>query len=122
MLDGGEHEVAHVVAEDAVGDPDEAHRLPVAAVEGGGDADALAVAAGDLESVRAPARVALRHGDAAVVAPLVGSSGVAGQEQAMGLHHAPDALVVGRRLAVLLRPAAYLRLAIWARAQVAPLR
>jgi hypothetical protein len=38
----------------------------------------LAVGAGDLKAVGAPARVALRHGEAARVAPL-GTVGVAGQ-------------------------------------------
>ena len=53
LLDGGDHEVAHVITGDAGGGADEAHRLAVAAVEG--------------------------KGDAAIV-PEFGASGVAGQQ------------------------------------------
>ena len=42
VLNGGHHEVAHVLARDAAGGCHEAHGLPVAAVEGEGHAHALA--------------------------------------------------------------------------------
>ena len=64
MLDGGHHEVAHVLARDAAGACHDAHGLPVAAVEGEGDAHALAVVAADLQAVRAPAGVARVDGNA----------------------------------------------------------
>ena len=73
VLDGGDHQILDVFAGDAAGGGHEAHGLPVAAVEGKGDADALAVAAADLEAVGTPAPVPLGHGDAAIVAPLLAS-------------------------------------------------
>ena len=87
---------------DAAGYGNEAHGLAVAAVQGKGDADALAVVAADLETVGAPAAVALVHRDAAIM-----SAGLAAcmtlQEQAVFLHHPPDPLMVGGWWSTLLR-------------------
>ena len=56
---------------------------------------ARSLVAGDLGAVGAPAGSALRDGDMAVVAAL-GAAGVAGQQQAMGLHDPPAPFVIGR--------------------------
>ena len=85
MLDGGHHEVAHVLARDAAGGCHEAHGLPVAAVEGEGHAHALAVVAADLQAVRAPAGVARVHGNAPFV-PALFAAGVALEQEPVHLH------------------------------------
>ncbi len=77
MLDGGNHEVAHVLGGDAAGSGYISHRLPVAAVEGEGDADLLAIVAADLEAVRTPACIAGDDGDLAVMPAFLAASGVA---------------------------------------------
>jgi hypothetical protein len=62
LVDGWDHEVAHVVAGDTARGADEAHCLAVAAVESKSDAHAPGIVAGDLEAVGAPAGVALWDG------------------------------------------------------------
>jgi hypothetical protein len=52
-----QHKVADVVAGDAACGREEAHGFTIAAVEGEGDLDLLAVVAADLETVGAPAAV-----------------------------------------------------------------
>ena len=51
VLDGGDHEVLHVLALDALRGGDMGDCLTVAAVEGEGDTDLLLVVAADLEAV-----------------------------------------------------------------------
>ncbi len=70
MPDGGEHQIAHVIAADAGGGGDEAHGLAVAAIERKGDAHAFAVVAGDLEAVGAPAAISLVDHDPPIVSSL----------------------------------------------------
>src|SRR3954463_8807011 len=71
----------------------EAHGLPIAAVEGKGHAHAPAVVAADLQAVRAPAGVARVHGDAPLVPALL-AAGVALEQEPMHLHDAVDPLHV----------------------------
>ena len=61
MFDGGEHQIAHMIAANAAGRCDEAHGLAVAAIKREGDAHALAVIAADLEPVGTPAAVSARR-------------------------------------------------------------
>ena len=64
------------------------------------DADDLAVPAGDLEAIGAPAQVRAHHHHLAVVQAALAAAGVALQQQAVPLHDPEDALVVGCRLAL----------------------
>ncbi|OBQ86468.1 hypothetical protein A9K71_17270 [Mesorhizobium sp. WSM3873] len=56
-FDGGDDEIAHVFALDALGGGDMGDGLAVAAVEREGDANLLAVVAADLKAVGTPAQV-----------------------------------------------------------------
>ena len=67
VLDTQGNEIADVPSADPGGGRDIAYGFPVAAVEAKGDADLLAVVSGDLEPVRAPARIADIDRDPAVV-------------------------------------------------------
>jgi len=96
MLDGSDHQVLHVLGGDAAGCRDMPHRFAIAAVEREGDADLLAIVAGDLQPVRAPAGITLVDRDATIVAPLLPLFAVALKEQPVNLHDAVDALWVGR--------------------------
>ena len=95
MLDGGHHQVTHVLAGDAARGGEEAHGFPVTAIEREGNPHPLAVVAADLEAVGAPAPIALIHRNAAVMPPL-DTAGVAIEQQAVDLHHPVDPLVIGR--------------------------
>jgi len=97
VLDGGGHQIAHILGGYASSGGNEAHGLAIAAVEREGDAHLLAVVAADLEAVGAPAGVAGINRDAPVVAPLVSLAAVPLEQQAMYLHHPVDALGIGRR-------------------------
>jgi len=79
VLDGGDHEVLHVLALDTLGGGDMGDGLAVAAVEGEGDPDLLLVVAADLEAVGAPSDVRTLDGDLAVMETIIGRSGVAHQ-------------------------------------------
>lgn len=71
MLDGGGHQVAHVLGGYAGSGGNDAHRLAIAAVEGEGDAHLLAVVAANLEPVGAPTGVTGIDRDAPTrIAPL----------------------------------------------------
>src|SRR5437773_58387 len=72
-----------------------AHGFTIAAIEGEGDPDFLAVVTADLEAVGAPAAVSLIHRDAAVVTAL-GATAVPIEQQAMDLHDPIDSFVVRR--------------------------
>src|SRR5690606_31221467 len=71
VLDGGGHEVAHILGRYAGSGGNKAHRLAIAAVQREGDPHLLAVVAADFEAVGAPAGVASIDGDAPIVATLV---------------------------------------------------
>jgi hypothetical protein len=71
VLDGGNHQILHVLGGDAARGRHMPHCLAVTAVERERDAHLLAVVAGDLQSVGTPASVALVDGDAAVVTTLL---------------------------------------------------
>ncbi len=73
----------------------QAHGFTIAAIEGEGDPDLLAVVTADLEAVGATAPVSLIHRDAAVVTTL-GAIAVSIEQQAMDLHDPVDSFVVGR--------------------------
>ena len=96
MLDGGHHQVPHIVAGDAARGGEEAHGFPVTAIEREGNPHPLAIVAADLEAIGAPASIALIDRDAAVMPPLDTAS-MAIEQQAMGLHHPVNPLVIGRR-------------------------
>ena len=71
MLDGGDHQIANVFGGDAAGDSDVSHGLAITAVERKGYAHLLAIVAGDLQRIRAPAGVTLVDRHAALMAPLL---------------------------------------------------
>jgi hypothetical protein len=54
-----------------------AHGFPVAAIKGEGHTDLLLVVAGDLEAIRAPARVGLINGDLPVMTASLNPAGMA---------------------------------------------
>src|SRR5438128_5006511 len=95
MLDRHQHEVAHITTGDSAGRRKKAHGFTIAAIEGEGDPDLLAVVTADLEAVGAPAAVSLIHRDAAVVTSL-GATAVPIEQQAMDLHDPIDSFVVRR--------------------------
>ena len=70
MLDGGYHQVTHVVAGDAARGSEEAHGFPITAIERKRNPHPLAIVAADLEAVGAPAPIALIDCDTAVMPPL----------------------------------------------------
>jgi hypothetical protein len=70
MLDGGHHQVPHVVAGDAARRGKEAHGFPITAVQRESDPHPLAIVAADLEAIGAPAPNALIDRNAAVMPPL----------------------------------------------------
>lgn len=72
-----------------------AHCFAIAAVEREGDADLLAIVAGDLQPVGAPAGVALVDRNPTIVAPLLPPFAVTLKEQPVHLHDAVDALWIG---------------------------
>ena len=95
MLDGGHHQVPHVVAGDAARGGEEAHGFPVTAIEREGNPHPLAIVAADLEAIGAPTPIALIDRNAAVMPPLDTAS-MAIEQQAVDLHHPVDPLVIGR--------------------------
>ena len=95
MFDGGYHQVTHVVPGDAARGSEEAHGFPITAIERKRNSHPLAIVAADLEAIGAPAPIALIDCDAAVMPPLDTAS-MAIEQQAMGLHHPVDPLVIGR--------------------------
>lgn len=97
VLDGGGHEIAHILGRYSGGGGNEAHCLAIAAVEGEGDAHLFAVVAADLKPVGAPTGVAGIDRDAAVMATLVSLAAMSLEQQAMDLHHPVDPLGIGRR-------------------------
>ena len=97
MLDGGDHQILDVLGRDAAGRRYMPHCFSVAAVEREGDAHLLAIVAADLERVGAPTGVAQIDRYPAVVPPFVAAAAAVTQkEQPVHLHHAIDALRVGR--------------------------
>ena len=64
------------------------------------DADDVAVPAGELEDVGAPAQVRAHHHHFAVMPAALATTSVALEEESLPLHDPEDALVVGRWLAL----------------------
>src|SRR5205807_2766498 len=95
-LDAVDHHVADHLAGNAgrCGDPTD--DLAVMAIEGEGEAHDLAVPAGKLEAIRAPADVGAQRSNLAVVFAGTSASGMPGQQQAVPLHQPVDALGVDR--------------------------
>ena len=96
-LDAVDHHVADHLAGDAGGRRQPADDLAVVAIESEGDADDLAVPAGELQRVRAPADVRADRDHLAVMLAGRPAAGVALEKQAVLLHQAVDALGVDRR-------------------------
>src|SRR4029434_6867303 len=69
LLDGGQHNVADVIAGVAAGGGTPTQGLPIAAIQGEGGADSLTVVTPKLEAVGAPAPIAGIDGYAAIVTP-----------------------------------------------------
>ncbi|ESY87215.1 hypothetical protein X738_32920 [Mesorhizobium sp. LNHC209A00] len=82
-FDGGDDEVGHVFALDALGGGDMGDGLAVAAVERESDAHLLAIVAAHLEAVGTPAQVRAVDGDPAVMAAFFKPSGVPIEKQAV---------------------------------------
>ena len=99
MLDGGHHEIAHLLASDPARGRDIAHRLAITAVEGEGNTDPLAILAPDLKPIRAPAPIRLRDGDPAVMTSLSPACMALEQERVL-LHDPVDPFMVCRRAAL----------------------
>ncbi len=59
-LNALEHQISDHLAGDAAGHRNPRHHLSITGIEGEGDADALAVPAGDFEAVRGPSEVRAR--------------------------------------------------------------
>ena len=92
-----QHHVAHVRSADpGAGHRRPANDLPVAGVDDEGQADNLAVPAGELQPIRAPAQVGADHHHPAVMAALGVRLAAAFQQQVVDLHDPVDALVVDR--------------------------
>lgn len=70
-VDSRDHEVLQAFCDDAIRSCHLPYGFPITAVECEGDAKLLAVAVGDLRSVRTPARIAPVDGSAAVVGALL---------------------------------------------------
>jgi len=96
LLDAVDHHVADHLAGDAGRRGNPADDLAVVAIEGEGNAHDLAIPAGELQAIRAPADVRAQRGDLAVVIAATAVSGVASQQQAMLFHQPIDALGVDR--------------------------
>src|SRR6202012_1367877 len=87
------YQVADIGADQVLGLGYPGDRFAVAAIQGESHVDTLARPAADLEAVAAPAHVASRRGDLAVVRP-DGAAGVPGQQQPRRAHHAIQTLVI----------------------------
>src|SRR5690606_24224884 len=94
VLDGGDHEIAHILSLDTLRGGDMAHGFAVATVEGEGDAHLVAVIAAYLEAVGTPAQIGVLDRDAPVMATL-DAAGMAFEEQAMDTHDPVNPFVVG---------------------------
>lgn len=107
MLNGREHNVANSVPSVAARGRYPAHRFAIAAVPREGDPQWLAVLTPELEAIGAPALVASRHGNPAVMsARNGGASRSALQQQAVNAHDPVDAFHVHRLSAARLSLAA----------------
>ncbi len=67
MLDGGDHQILHILALDPLCRGNIAQRLAVTAVEGKSYPHLLPIVTTELKSVRAPAQIGLRDRNAPVV-------------------------------------------------------
>src|SRR5262249_9555534 len=94
MLDGSEHQITNILAADAAGGGEEAHGLPITAIEPRGGQHAFPVAAATRKAAGARAAVAPSDGDAAGMAAR-GAAGMAIEEEAVHLHHPVTPLVIG---------------------------
>src|SRR5262245_14087034 len=95
VLDDSDHQVAHVLAGDAAGSPNEASGYPITAVEPKRNPHPVAGVAADLKAVAAPTPITFIHCNAAVMAPLVPANGAI-EQQAVNLHDPVESLVIGR--------------------------
>ena len=95
-FDAFDHHVADDLAAEAGGGRGPADDLTVVAVEDEGDAHHLAVPAGELEAVRAPALVGLCGCDGSLMFPRDPPAGAWRQQQALSLHEAKDPLAIDK--------------------------
>lgn len=110
MFDRGHHQIAHILGGYPSGRGDVAHRLPIAAVEGEGDADLFAIVAADLKAVGAPACIAGGDSNTAVMPPFCAATRMTLEQQAMQLHDAVDTFWIGRCAPIFFRFAAQQRM------------
>src|SRR5580704_6312436 len=96
LLDAAHHHVADHLARDAGGCRYPTDDLAIVTIEGKGDADDLAVPAGELQCVGAPADVGADRCDLAVMLAWPSTTGVAFEHEAMFLHQPVDTLGVDR--------------------------
>ena len=100
VLGGGDHEIADILAFDALGCGHMSHDLAIAAIERKGDANLLFVFARDLEAVGAPACIGMINRNSAVMTALFRAAGVAPKQETVLLHDAVDPLSIGRSAAL----------------------
>src|SRR5579864_4447328 len=96
LLDAADHHIADHLAGDAGGRRDPADDLAVVAIERESDPHDLAVPAGELEAVRAPADIGTQRRHLAVMFAWASPAGMPGQQQTVLLHQPIDALGVDR--------------------------
>src|SRR6266702_1253544 len=83
-LDAVDHHVADHLAGDAGGGCDPGDRFAIMAIEGEGNADDLAVPAGELQHIRAPAAIRANRRQLAVVLAHPPASGLKFEQEALG--------------------------------------
>jgi hypothetical protein len=110
-LNAFDHQVADHLAGDPGGGGDPAQNLTVVAVERERDPRQVAIPAGELERVGAPAGVGAQGDDLAIMLARPPPSGVPGQEQSVFLHQPVDAFGIDR-LATVGSPARLMSAAI----------
>src|SRR5205823_3813078 len=96
LLDAVDHHVADHLTGDAGRRGDPTNDLAVVTIKGEGEAHDLAVPAGELQAIRAPADIRAQRSDLAVVIAGTAASGMPGQQQCVSLHQSVDALGVDR--------------------------
>ncbi len=89
-----EHQISDHLAGDVAGRRDPRHHLPIAGIERKGDANALAVPAGDLKAVRRPTQVRTDRNDLSIVSAAWRFASVALQQRSVLRHQSIDAFVV----------------------------
>ena len=98
LLDRLQHHVAYIGAADAgTADGGPGNDLAIEGIDDEGHADDIAVPAGELQAVGAPAQVRAHHHDLAVVEATFAPTGMALKQHGVALHDTMDPLAVCRR-------------------------